>query len=65
MTLYIIQLCVAFYFSGDHVTEPFAVSCVDFAEPVAYDIELCPGEVTTPADDWEHATCEITKGGEE
>jgi hypothetical protein len=64
VTLYIVQLCVALYVSGDHITEPFAIMCVEFTEPVAYDVELCSGEVTTPSvDDWSHATCEITVNG--
>ena len=64
MILTIVRLCYALYVSGDHVTEPFELVCLDFETAVQYDVEECKGEVTTPADESNmsamHATCEIT-----
>lgn len=59
--LTIAKLCIAIYASGDHVTAPEAEICFAFAAPVVYDVAACPGEVTTPADDWSIATCEISR----
>lgn len=58
MTLTIIRLCYALYASGDHVTEPLTEVCITFEHAIEYDVRECPGEVTTPADRWDTATCE-------
>lgn len=60
MILHVVQLCFALYATGDHTGEPIGQVCLDYAESAAYDVAECPGEVTTPADDWTRATCELS-----
>jgi hypothetical protein len=60
MILVITRLCYALYMSGDHVTDPLELTCLDFNAPVQYDVTECEGEVTTPADMSSESTMSAT-----